>query len=354
MVWLRWTLLISCGSLAGLSLIALASIQPSLMLTQAGYWVVAIVLCITTALTPWRWWRQLPVLSFIVVVVLLLATLLLGEVTRGSQRWINLGVMNLQASQLVIPAVALTISAVLTGANLNTWWRLTLIAILTFVPAVLIFLQPDLGTTLWIIASLGSSVLLIHVPRFFWPALIGSGVVIAVIMWTSLLQPYQRTRLLSFVGSDQSSAASYNTQQSLISIGSGGLWGAGLGHGTQAQLGFLPENHTDFIFASWAEETGLVGSLVIISVYTLAVGSIYLLFYHGSPHTRPFLWIVGWALLLQSSINIGMNLGLLPVTGLSLPGMSFGGSSLAGWAIMIGLVVSASRHSPKADLVVLG
>lgn len=180
---------------------------------------------------------------------------------------------------------------------------------------------------------------------------IGAGIT-ALLAWFLLLQPYQKQRITSFISPEQSSDGNYHVEQALIAVGSGELTGRGLGQGVQSYLRFLPERQTDFIFASIAEEYGFIGGIVVLSLYALLIGFII---YTGSTTSRAsaqfYCYGVAIALLLQMGVNIGMNMGLVPVTGITLPFLSYGGSSILSLTIALAIVQSIVRlQKPQAKL----
>jgi rod shape determining protein RodA len=191
------------------------------------------------------------------------------------------------------------------------------------------------------------------IPKKYWQLFVGVFLALGIIGWTLVLQPYQKARITSFFSGAQAdqSGAGYNARQALIAVGSGELWGRGLGHGSQSQLRFLPERQTDFIFASLAEEWGLLGSLLVIGLYGALIA---FLLQEAKRATNSrhalFLTAAAVAFFAQVFVNIGMNIGLLPITGVTLPLVSYGGSSLLATMLLLGvaqqliLQAGSSRH----------
>ncbi len=289
------------------------------------------------------------------LVLVLLILLVTGSATRGTIGWFELGWgLKLQPSQFAVPLVAWYVAHYLSNKQQAVWqvaWRIIL-------PGILIAIQPDFGT---------AAVYFISLSVFFWQyhfslKHVASVLAVAflglVVLWFFVFKPYQRDRLISFifptrmilVGAE--SSAQYNARQALIAVGSGKLTGQGLGQGIQSHLRFLPERQTDFVFASLAEEVGLVGSLTVVICYGTVLGTmLWVVFqYHDQPKLR---YILSFAVFIfvQTAINIGMNIGIVPITGITLPLLSYGGSSILAFCIGLGLVMNQmSRLKPKVVL----
>ncbi|OGE27892.1 rod shape-determining protein RodA [Candidatus Daviesbacteria bacterium RIFCSPHIGHO2_01_FULL_40_11] len=280
---------------------------------------------------------------YIFILIVLVAVLILGIETRGALRWIPLGIFNIQPSEFAKPILILMLAKFWSEHSPN--WLNILKSLLWFAPSfVLVFKQPDLGSALTLIAIWLGILLVTHIS--IRKILILAAIFIFVIptSW-SFLHDYQRERILSFLAPESDPLGKgYNLIQSTIAVGSGELFGRGLGRGTQSRLQFLPEFRTDFIFASIAEEMGFVGSLLILSLY------LFLLFYFLRVAQRvnnsfSLLVVMGVVsmFLFQVFVNIGMNVGLLPITGITLPLISYGGSSIVATFLLLGMVASCAR-----------
>lgn len=289
--------------------------------------------------------------TLFLTVALLVIVLIVGAETRGSVRWIPLGFINFQPSEFAKPVMVLFL-AKFWSVNLPTWRNIFKSLLWTFPVFILIFRQPDLGSALTIVAiwlgllfgakiSFKKTLVMILITVFLLP-----------FGWT-FLHDYQRERIVSFIAPKSDPLGhGYNLIQSTIAVGSGQLWGRGLGRGTQSRLQFLPEFRTDFIFASIAEELGFFGSTLILSIYLFLIG--YCLRLAGKmADPVNFLVIIGVIsmMLFQTSVNIGMNMGLLPITGITLPLISYGGSSLISTFILLALVSSAWKYGKRIDHV---
>jgi len=291
---------------------------------------------------------------YVLLMLVLLGMLLFGITTRSTTRWINLPLgFKMQPSQLVTLVVGLLLANQWPAWQLNRWRDLASFALAIGLPVMLVFLQPDLGTSLVILISLSSTLLLSSINKKKVIIIGFIGVFAVLFTWFFLLKPYQRVRITGFGGESASNqASSYNARQALIAVGSGGMYGRGLGAGVQSHLRFLPERQTDFVFASIAEEWGFVGSVLIVLLYFGLV--VYLLFECMSvekAENKVFLLVLASNLFLQVLINIGMNIGLAPVTGLTLPLVSYGGSSVISFLLYMGLAYRlVSKRNARSTL----
>ncbi len=323
-----------------LSLVTIWSTAPELFMSQLAFAIAGVIIIYLIAKA------DIPLLLgfgwtfYVVSLLLLLFTFLLGRNIRGSVRWIDLGFFNLQTSEIIKPFLAIFYSAYLSKIKKPDWKQLlSFIGIILF-PVVLVALQPDLGSAL--------TLTVLPLALLFF---IGYGkklIILAVIflalvlpLESKLLKPYQRQRLETFINPyADPKGAGYNVIQSTIAVGSGKIFGKGVKLGTQSHLNFLPERHTDFIFASFVEEFGLIGASVLFAGYyilfSFCLKSIKRL--HGQDQNLLSLSIF-FLFLFQFLVNVGMNLGIMPVTGITLPLFSYGGSSLLSFAILIGLLL---------------
>jgi rod shape determining protein RodA len=280
---------------------------------------------------------------------LLLLPLFFGEATRGAVRWFHLGPVGFQPSEIIKPLFILFFANFLADRKTNFLFFIFYF-LFCIPPLFLIFKQPDLGTSLVISAVfLG---ILFAAKTDFKLLIVNCSLLIAglPILW-HFLQDYQKTRIISFFRPYQDPlGAGYNLIQSVIAVGSGLLFGRGLGRGTQSQLYFLPERSTDFIFASLAEELGLLGSLLLLGAYFLLLWRILTIAKEAADEQGYLIAIGAFSLFLfQVLVNVGMNLGLLPITGITLPLVSLGGSSILAMMITLGLVESVARARKKEE-----
>lgn len=286
---------------------------------------------------------------YILIVIMLVAVLILGIETRGALRWFPLGIFNIQPSEFAKPILILFL-AKFWSENSPTWLNIFK-SLLWLAPVfLLIFKQPDLGSALTLIAIWLGILLAAHISikKILILALIA--IFIIPTSW-SFLHSYQKERIVSFLAPESDPLGKgYNLIQSTIAVGSGQLLGRGLGRGTQSRLQFLPEFRTDFIFASIAEEMGFLGSFLILSLYLFLL-SYCLRVATQTSNSFNLLVILGVVamLLFQIIVNIGMNVGLLPITGITLPLISYGGSSLISTFLSLGMVAAAAKDKRYPD-----
>jgi rod shape determining protein RodA len=337
--------------LLSLSTTVIFTSNSTLAIEQLIYGVAGVAIFWGLRSFDYHYLRQFIKPGYITILGLLIITLLLGFESRGSVRWIPLGIFNFQPSEFAKPILILTL-ADFWASHKSSWRNIALSVLLLSPLALLIFRQPDLGTTLtvvfiWLSMLLASNISIIKL------VIMGFlGAIILPLGWF-FLQDYQKNRLLSFLSPmSDPEGRGFHAIQSMIAVGSGELWGRGLGRGTQSRLQFLPEFRTDFIFAFISEELGFVGCLILLGLYAS-------LFFVGFKllediHDRfGELIIVGVLSMLffQITINVGMNIGLLPITGITLPLLSYGGSSVLTTMISLGLVSSVEHYSKhKKDI----
>lgn len=335
-----WFLPIIYLLFASLSLVTLQSIEPKLVQNQLIFFVVGGVMLLVISRIPLHLWKISLPFFYIFSILLLLFTLFLGNLTRGTVSWIPIGPFHIQPSQIAVP-----ITLFLQSLWLYHSKRITVQTILGFItlgviPFSLIFLEPDLGTGMVFFLSSFTVFAMSPVQKKYVIGGIGAIFIAGMLSWNFLLKPYQKERITSFLSTEDLQGAGYNSYQSLIAVGSGQWWGRGLGHGVQSQLRFLPEHQTDFIFASIAEETGFVGSSFVLMLYLI-------LFYYIARSisqvktTFAHYTLLGCSFLLfyQMLINVGMNMGLLPITGITLPLLSYGGSSILSFSLVFGIMI---------------
>ncbi|HEX9812485.1 MAG TPA: rod shape-determining protein RodA [Burkholderiales bacterium] len=278
--------------------------------------------------------------------LLLAAVLGVGAISKGAQRWLGLGGLRFQPSEIMKVAVPLMLAWYLSRGGLPpSWPRVAIALVITLVPSALIVRQPDLGTALLVAAS-GLFVLFLAglQKRFIFGAL-ALAAAAAPFLW-GRLQPYQRSRILTlFDPQADPLGTGYHTIQSVIALGSGGFYGKGWLNSTQAHLEFLPESSTDFIFAVFGEEFGLVGILLAIILYGFIAGRALLIaFYAQDSFSRLLAGGIALEFFIQSFVNIGMVAGILPVVGVPLPMMSYGGSSIVTLLAGFGMLMSIQTH----------
>ena len=285
--------------------------------------------------------------TYIVCLGFLLMVELFGDISKGAQRWLNIGFMRIQPSEFLKLTMPLTIAAFLSRESIPPRKINIIIAfVLVAVPTVLIAMQPDLGTGI-LVATSGIIAIFLAGLSFWW---IGGGVVLGAtalpIMWNYVLHDYQKQRVLTLLNPERDPLGTgYHIIQSKIAIGSGGIYGKGWLQGSQSQLDFLPEPHTDFIFAVLAEETGLIGFIILMSIYLFIIARcVYISFNARSNFDRILAGTYTFTLPFYIFINIGMVSGILPVVGVPLPMVSYGGTSMIILAITFGIIMSIHTH----------
>lgn len=345
-----WFLPGSLVVLSLLSLLLIKSVAPGLAASQFIFFGLGFVVFAITARLPYSLIEQSRWLGYVALCLLLIVPLLLGATTRGIAGWIDIGTLfSIQPSQLAIPLVTLVIAHLLSHKPPQKISTLIQILGLILLPAFLIVIEPDLGTTVIYVLSMASLLFLSPVPMKYLLTLAGLGLVTAVLGWFFVLQPYQKERITSFIGtssSETTSDADYNARQALIAVGSGQIMGRGLGQGIQSHLRFLPERQTDFIFASLAEELGFVGSTLVIALYFgISLFCLRQSTKAANPAQRYFCIVAAATMMFQSAVNMGMNMGMFPITGITLPFLSYGGSSIIATSLLLGVVQGLTYHS---------
>lgn len=278
--------------------------------------------------------------------ILLIAVLVFGHEGKGAQRWLDLGAFRFQPSELMKLAVPILVAAFLAERPLPpTFSRLAISLVMILIPSLLIAKQPDLGTAM-LIAS--SGLIVIFLAGISWRLIFGFAITAASalpVLWY-LMHDYQRQRVLTFLNPESDPlGAGYHIIQSKIAIGSGGVWGRGWLEGTQSHLSFLPERQTDFIFSVVAEEMGLVGVGLLLLLYlTIAGRGLYIAGTAQSSFARLLAGSISLTFLVYVLVNVGMVTGLLPVVGVPLPLVSYGGTSMVTLLAGFGILMSIHTH----------
>ena len=291
-----------------------------------------------------NFWYRNAYIFYLICLILLIFVLFFGITASGSKRWINLYLLNLQPSELMKIAIIVCFARYyhrMQSIDIQGYRFLFIPIILLIIPCYLVITQPDLGTSI-LIAGSGIVVIWIaglNIKYFVYSILL---LLVSFPFIVSVLQPYQKSRILTFFNPDRDPmGAGYQIIQSKIAIGSGGLYGKGFLKGTQSYLEFLPEKHTDFIFTLFSEEFGLLGSIVLLTLYMILIYRIIRIgFLNRSFFSRLYCFGFASAFFLYVFVNVAMVLGLLPIVGAPLPIMSYGGSSML--SIMLGLSIVMS------------
>lgn len=286
--------------------------------------------------------------AYIVILILLILVEILGFIGGGAQRWLDLGFIRLQPSELMKVAVVLAVARffdLLPAGEVRTWHAVWMPLVVVGVPFSLVLVQPDLGTALMI---LGGGIVVMFLAGIPLRLFVGSGLALAAALPVALamMHDYQRKRVLIFLDPDSDPlGAGYHISQSKIAIGSGGVFGKGFGEGTQSHLDYLPEGHTDFIFATMAEEWGLVGGLFLISCYLLVIfWGMRVASRAQSRFARLAAAGLSMTIFFYVAINLMMVMGLAPVVGIPLPLFSFGGSAIMTVMLCLGILMALERQ----------
>ncbi|OGD09961.1 hypothetical protein A2397_00265 [Candidatus Amesbacteria bacterium RIFOXYB1_FULL_44_23] len=346
-----WFLVLPALFLIALSLTVLRSIAPQIFITQLYFVLVSITAFLIVSSLDQELIFSLHAPFYFLLLLLTISTSVFGFISRGAQRWISLGPITIQPSEILKPFMLISLAAVsVTQSSRKMLW----LVLIGLVPITTVFLQPDLGTTLVMLVGWAS----IAAARFsfkFFISITLIALLAAVPFYQFFLHDYQKERIATFINPYHDPLGSgYHVIQSVIAVGSGQFLGRGLGHGTQTQLRFLPEHHTDFIFASLSEELGFVGSFFCLVLYAILYWRIYIISQRTTSPKASLFCLSSLALLsFQTFVNIAMNLGVAPITGITLPLLSSGGSSLLSVAIILGLINSISRNSKSEPIIVI-
>jgi rod shape determining protein RodA len=346
---LPWALIVPVVALCAVAVINLASAarnsEAHVPWAQLRWYGVGLVAAGLAAVIDYRRFEQMAYFVYGGVILMLVAVLGLGAIRMGAQRWLALGPLTLQPSEPMKFAVVLALARYFHNRADPGPFRnreLLIPFVLLGLPFALILKQPDLGTAT-VVLLIGLSVVL-YVGLRFWSLMIlgGAAVGTAVLGWFFVLRPYQKQRILTFLNPEADALGTgYHANQSIIAVGSGQMTGKGWGEGTQTQLSFLPEHHTDFVFSVWCEEHGFVGALMVIGLY-IAILAASLSIAREAKDRFGALVAVGVAanIFWQMFINMAMVTGLAPVVGVTLPLFSYGGSSVLTVFLGLGLLVN--------------
>jgi len=321
---------------------------------QIASLIVGIILIFVIAISNYRLLKNYRRLIYIIGFVLLAGVLLFGVTIRGTTGWFSLGPINFQPAELAKICLLVVLASYLSersGVHF-TFRHLISISLLGGIYVLLIMAQPDLGSAMILFFLWLGLLLLANVNKKYIALVLLAIVFFSIIGWFVVFQDYQKERVLTFLDPQRDPLGQgYNVTQAVIAVGSGGLFGRGLGFGSQSQLKFLPESQTDFIFAVVAEELGLIGITLIFILFAILFWRLISIARQASDDFSLFL-ILGIAIIIftQFGINVAMNLGWFPVTGITLPFLSYGASSLLIFLVMIGIAESiALHHAPGAS-----
>ena len=361
-LYLNWPLVILLTAVAGVGFLMLysvagGSVRPWLE-PQMKRFALGLSVMLVVAMVPIWFWRNMAVLAYGVSLLLLIAVEFFGVVGMGAQRWIDLGFMRLQPSELM------KITLVMMLATYYDWlpmsrvsrplWVLAPVGLI-LLPVALVLRQPDLGTSILLLVAGGLMMFLAGVHWAYFAAVVALGISLVAAVFRSrgtdwqMLADYQYRRIDTFLDpASDPLGAGYHITQSKIALGSGGWTGRGFMQGTQSRLNFLPEKHTDFIFTTLAEEFGFIGGMSLLGLYTLILVFCIATALSNRDRFSSLLTLgVAVTFFLFFAVNMSMVMGLAPVVGVPLPLVSYGGSAMLVLMIAFGLVQSAHIHKPR-------
>lgn len=348
-----WTIYIIPAILSVFGIVIIYSITyggtgQHLAQNQIIFTIIGLVLAVLISRIDYRLFKGLYLVLYIAVFVLLLFVLIFGNLVFGASRWIEVGFFRLQPSEL-FKIVALILTAKLYSDWKQIDYKKVLLSfVLILVPIYFILKQPDLGTASVIFVTFLTVLFISPIKKIYLIVLLAIFIASAPIS-LKMLKPYQKQRIEAFINPALDPRGSgYNVNQAKIAVGSGGLLGKGLGKGTQSQLNFLPVARTDFIFAGTAEATGFVGATFLIALLTILVIRVFMIAKNAKDAFGMYLaGGIGMMFLFQMLVNVGMNMGIMPVTGIPLPFVSYGGSAMLVNMISIGLLQSIYLRHKK-------
>ena len=359
---LNWALIVLLTTVAGFGFLMLYSVAGGSFSPwaepQIKRFLLGFTLMIIVAMVPIWFWRNVAGVAYGLSIILLLYVEFFGTVGMGAQRWINLGFMRLQPSELMKIALVMLLAAYydwlpLARTSKPQWVAIPVLMIL--LPTMLVLRQPDLGTALLLISGGGLLMFMAGVHWAYFAAVIASGIGLTAAVFQSretewqMLKDYQFRRIDTFLNpASDPLGAGYHITQSKIALGSGGWTGRGFMQGTQSRLNFLPEKHTDFIFTTLAEEFGFIGAFSLLLLYLLIILFCVVSAINNKNRFASLVTLgVAATFFLFFAVNMSMVMGLAPVVGVPLPLVSYGGSAMLILLIGFGLVQSAHVHRPR-------
>lgn len=352
-----WVLFLALVPLVGAGLLTMDSFvgADNYFFSRQIIWVVASVsIFFLFSTIDWRFLRRSNVLMilFSFSLALLLLLFIAGYIAKGAQSWFRFGSFSFQPSDLVKIFVILILAKYFSRRHIEIAHirHILVSGFYAFVPFALVFLQPDFGSAVVIFCIWLGMIMVSGVSKKHLAAVFFVGVLSFFLLWSFVFAPYQKERILTFIHPlTDIEGVGYSARQSVIAVGSGELFGKGVGFGTQSRLRFLPEHETDFIFAAFAEEWGFVGAVIILALFALVIWRIIAAAMRGASNFET-LFGAGLAIFFMSHvvINVGMNIGILPVTGIPLPFISYGGSHLLTEFAGLGILMGMRRYARPA------
>ena len=348
-----WLTLGAAVALSLLGLLTMNSFQPGdpFFIRQAIWLAISLVVYFAAAHIDWRFLRRgsFAAWAYAALIVPLVLLLVLGTAVKGAKSWLSFGSLGIQPIELAKLALIVALAKYFSRRHIEikNIRHILVSGVYAAIVFVLVALQPDLGGAIIIGAIWFGMVLVSGISRKHLALVFGTAVVLFGVLWFGGLQDYQKTRILSFIHPlADIRGAGYNAYQSTVAVGSGEIFGKGIGYGTQSKLRFLPEYQTDFIFAAYAEEWGFVGILIAFGLFGIIFWRILQSASHGASNFET-LFALGVLCYFGAHffLHVGINLGLLPVTGTTIPFMSYGGSHLVIEFLALGMLAGMNRYS---------
>lgn len=348
-----WVLVCAILPILGAGLISMyAFVGQNSYFTKQLLWIpIAFSIALVFAMTDLRTLRRSNVILvlYLVFIGLLAALFVVGSVFKGARGWFNLGLLAFQPADAMKLVLILVLAKYFSRRHIEIahYKHILVSGIYAFVPTVLVLLQPDFGSAIILFAIWFGMTVVSGISKRHLFIVFATGALSFALLWSFALAPYQKQRIKTFLNPlTDIRGAGYNAYQSTVAVGSGELWGKGIGYGTQSRLKFLPEYQTDFIFASFAEEWGFGGVLLLLLCFGIVVWRILANAMVGATNFET-LFALGYAIFLMTQlvIHVGMNMGLMPVTGQTLPFVSYGGSHLVTEFAGLGMLIGMRRYA---------
>lgn len=351
----EWPLILPALALSLLGLLTMHTFGADSLAPRQGLWILlGLVVYAILSVIDLRFLRRTPILltGYAIVLVLLVLLLVAASPVQGAQSWFNLGPVSFQPADLVKLILIALLAKYLSRRHteMGNVRHIFVSGLYAALPIGLVLVQPDLGTAAILGAVWFGMVLVSGIPKRHLVAVFVVGMMSALTLWFGGLHDYQRTRILAFLNpASDIQGAGYNAYQAMVAVGSGEWFGKGVGYGTQSKLRFLPEYQTDFIFAAYAEEWGFVGVILVLTLYGLLLARLLEIARRAATNFDAF-FTLGVVIVISAHVLIhaGINVGLLPVTGTTIPFMSYGGSHLLMEFAALGIVASLSAYGRTA------
>ena len=349
-----WILFLATMPLLAAGLISMRSFggESDYYFTRQLFWIgISVFVFFAFSLVDWRFLRKSELLAgfFVLISFFLAALLVLGQTVKGAASWFDFGLFSVEPVDPLKIVIILILAKYFSRRHIEiaNIRHIILPSLYVFIPAFLVFLQPDFGSSIiifliWLGIMLVSGINKKHLLAIFLIV-----VVALASAWFFVFKPYQKARILTFVDPTRDArGAGYNALQSMIAVGSGRFFGKGIGFGSQSRLEFLPEHQTDFVFAAFAEEWGFVGTLFVFLFYGIIIWRIFRIAALGRSNFES-LYGIGTAIFLMAHffVNIGMNIGIMPITGTTLPFLSYGGTHMLTVYTALGILMGMRRYS---------